>query len=140
MSTLEILLTCLTTFLTGSNIYTFFTLRSSMRKESNAVEKSNVDLATDAVNNMLESVNKLMDKNKEYTEIILAKNDEISKMRADKVDNGRRIQSLEDRLNKLQNIFTQVLQIIESMPSSDATEKQIKSIQQLIDESGCKES
>ncbi len=138
MNTPEMLITIIITVL-GSNLITLFTLKQKKRKESNDVEKSNIELATDAVNNMLDSVNKLMDKNKEYTEIILCKNDEISKMKGEKEDNGKRIELLEKRLNRLQNIFTQVIQIIESMPNNETTEKQIKSIQKLIKEAGCKE-
>lgn len=139
MSTLEIILSFLTTVLAGSNLLTLLTIKSAKQKESNSVEKSNVDLATDAVNNMLESVNKLMDKNKEYTEIIMAKNDELSKMRSEKEDNGKRIASLENRLNTLQAIFAQVIEIIEGMPVSENSEKQIKQLQKLIKESGCKD-
>jgi len=133
----SIIVSVLSTSVLG-NLYMFFTLKQLKRKAGNDVEKSNVELATDAVNNMLESVNKLMDKNKEYTEIILNKNDEISKLRNEKEDNGKRLESLENRLNKFQNIFSQVLQIIESMPSSETTEKQIRRIQKLINDSGCK--
>lgn len=139
MSTLEIILSFITTVLAGSNLLTLVTLKSAKQKEGNAVEKSNVDLATDAVNNMLESVNKLMDKNKEYTEIIMAKNDELSLMRSEKEDNGKRIASLENRLNTLQAIFAQVIEIIEGMPVSENSEKQIKQLQKLIKESGCKD-
>lgn len=139
MSALEIILSFLTTVLAGSNLFTLLTIKSAKQKESNSVEKSNVDLATDAVNNMLESVNKLMDKNKEYTEIIMAKNDELSLMRSEKEDNGKRIASLENRLNTLQAIFAQVIEIIEGMPVSENSEKQIKQLQKLIKESGCKD-
>ena len=127
MTVLEIILSIVTTLLSGGTIYSILTFRQSLQKENNSVQKSNVDLATDAVNNMLLSVNALMDQNSKLVDRLTQSHEELSVLRAEKMNLSLRIDVLEKKVSRMQKVNTDVIAALKQLNVDEAIINKLKS-------------
>jgi allophanate hydrolase subunit 1 len=127
MSVLEIILSIVTTLLSGGTIYTIATFRQSIAKENNSVQKSNVDLATDAVNNMLVSVNSLMDQNGKLVDRLTQSHEELSILRSEKTNLSLRIDVLEKKVSRMQKVNADVISALKNLNVDEGIINKLKS-------------
>lgn len=99
-------------------IATFITLKQTKQKAKSDVEKSNIELATASVSEMLQSVNSLMSQN----------NDLVNKLSAKNLENCelvRRVELLERKVANMQRINRDVLKAIEKLPIDESLLKNL---------------
>lgn len=115
MSTLEIILTAITTILGGGALWQLFVVKQTVRQAGISTNKSNMELAAESVTNMVATANTLMEQNKTLIQQLVEKNEEIIRLKGEKKDTIERLNALEKKFTKMISVIREVIEPLEKL-------------------------
>jgi predicted RNase H-like nuclease (RuvC/YqgF family) len=119
MTTIEIILSLISTLLGSGLLLTLVTLKQARRKATTDVEKGNIELVTSSVNEMLQSVNALMGQNKELVKEIITRSDENTDLK-------KKLEQLSTKVEKMQRTIRDVLKALEKLEVEESLISKLK--------------
>ena len=119
MTTVEIILGIINLGFGTGIIVTLLTLKQTRRKATTDVEKGNVELVTQSVNEMLQSVNSLLTQNKELVQEVLIRNEENAELK-------KKWEVVSRKLDRMQKAIRDVLVALEKLDIDESLLKPLK--------------
>ena len=119
MTTIEIILGIINLGFGTGIIVTLLTLKQTRRKATTDVEKGNVELVTQSVNEMLQSVNSLLTQNKELVQEVLIRNEENAELK-------KKWEVVSRKLDRMQKAIRDVLVALEKLDIDESLLKPLK--------------
>jgi predicted RNase H-like nuclease (RuvC/YqgF family) len=119
MTTIEIILSLISTLLGSGLLLTLVTIKQARRKATTDVEKGNIELVTSSVNEMLQSVNALMGQNKELVKEIITRSDENTDLK-------KKLEQLSTKVEKMQRTIRDVLKALEKLEVEESLISKLK--------------
>lgn len=119
MTTLEILLSIVSTIAGSGLIITLVTIKQAKRKATTESEKGNFELVTESVNEMIRSVGALLTQNRELIQDIASRSDENHDLK-------KKIECLTRRVERMQKTIKDVLCVLEKLDVDESLINKLK--------------